>query len=422
MVAATRSVAYPVALAGAPEIAIGLIGSNPFPRGAVVVFVFGWTVLAVLATVARDASASSVRIWLSAPVMLSLAFFALLVWQVEGGVGAYGLNQSYATLKIELFVTGNLIVLVAGILIARHRGDFDLFVLLLLAVAALSALLLVKQLLSGQAIAEVGGRYSISPQENPIFLGRRSSDGIIIALFLLLTGDTGGKRMLGLAAIPFLSVALLASGSRGPVLGLIVGALVLLALVVRDAVTRRRLVGVAAVGVIAAVLAPELVPGGNISRSLSFIAGSGPGLSSNGRFELWGEAWHAFLQHPLLGIGTGGFARLEPVFLYPHNLFLEALSEHGVVGFAVIALLFGFGVHRLARARRRSAPDNRARAALVIALFASAFVNTLLSDSVELATTVWLCIGLGTGLALAARETVPDEAPAGVPARPAVGT
>src|SRR5919202_917592 len=174
--------------------------------------------------------------------MLSLAFFALLVWQVEGGVGAYGLNQSYATLKIELFVTGNLIVLVAGLLLARHRGDFDLFVLLLLAVAALSALLLVKQLLSGQAIAEVGGRYSISPQENPIFLGRRSSDGIIIALFLLLTGDTGGTRLLCLAAIPFLSVALLASGSRGPVLGLIVGALVLLALVVRDAVTRRRLV------------------------------------------------------------------------------------------------------------------------------------------------------------------------------------
>jgi O-antigen ligase len=408
-VAANRSVAYPVALAGAPGVLVGLIGSDPFPRGALVIFVFVWMLFAIVATLIRDEGALSSSIWFTGPVGVTCALAVLMVARLQSGSTAYGLSFSYPSFKFQLFVTGNLILVVAGILIGRSEHDFDLLILLTLAISALSALVLIKQLLSGHAVAPVGGRYSISPLENPIFLGRRSAEGIIIALFVLLTGKAVWMRMAGLAAVPFLTVALLASGSRGPVLALIVGTVVLLAFLLRDPVHRRRLVGVAVGAVAAGVLAPQLVPGGNIGRSLSFLVGSTGGLSSTGRFHLWSEAWNSFLAHPLFGLGTGGFSRFEPVYLYPHNLFLEAMAEYGIIGLVLVVAFVGYGLSRMRAAWRLGSSDTRLRTALVVALFSSAFVNTLLSDSLELATAVWLAVGLSTGLALAASKRASES-------------
>jgi len=76
---------------------------------------------------------------------------------------------------------------------------------------------------------------------------------------------------------------------------------------------RRRLLLVAVSGVFAAILAAQLVPGQSIGRSFSFLSGAGSGLSSNGRFALWSEAWRLFADHPVLGIGTGSFFAVDGV-------------------------------------------------------------------------------------------------------------
>ena len=80
----------------------------------------------------------------------------------------------------------------------------------------------------------------------------------------------------------------------------------------------------------AVVVVPLLVPGSALGRALSAIVGGSSGLSTNGRAQLWAQAFDLLGKHPFLGVGTGGFAALnaEP---YPHNILLEAGSELGIL-------------------------------------------------------------------------------------------
>lgn len=73
------------------------------------------------------------------------------------------------------------------------------------------------------------------------------------------------------------------------------------------------------------------------------------------RLEMWRAAWHIFLQHPLLGAGTGSFldevakrVRSGDIFLqvltydHPHDDYLNALSSQGLVGLVFYLLSMGY--------------------------------------------------------------------------------
>lgn len=75
--------------------------------------------------------------------------------------------------------------------------------------------------------------------------------------------------------------------------------------------------------------------------------------SIGSRFEMWQASWEIFLQHPLKGVGWGGYqqhAQLlvdqglrNPIaadFTHPHNQFLSALVSGGVLGIVATLLLF----------------------------------------------------------------------------------
>jgi O-antigen ligase len=182
-------------------------------------------------------------------------------------------------------------------------------------------------------------------------------------------------------------------------------------------VVRRRLGITVAAAVAAAVAVPKIVPATAIERSVSFLVGNGSGLSSNGRTHLWSEAWHAFVTHPLFGLGTGGFAQIEPVYQYPHNVILEAAAELGLVGLVVLLAFLVPTVKPLLAAWRSSTGAERAAAALIAALLASSVVNALLSDSLEASSGIWFAAGLAYGLAARlqparAEATAPGPAPA----------
>ncbi len=57
-----------------------------------------------------------------------------------------------------------------------------------------------------------------------------------------------------------------------------------------------------------------------------------------GRLEIWGETFSVIKEHPLLGVGLGGYAAyIEPgvdyrVPIYAHNLYLDIWSELGIIG------------------------------------------------------------------------------------------
>jgi O-antigen ligase len=73
------------------------------------------------------------------------------------------------------------------------------------------------------------------------------------------------------------------------------------------------------------------------------------------RYAYWRVALRTFGEHPLRGVGSGGFAAVwlrERPFAEPvrdaHSLYLETAAELGVVGLALLALVIG-GVAAAAR-------------------------------------------------------------------------
>jgi hypothetical protein len=73
------------------------------------------------------------------------------------------------------------------------------------------------------------------------------------------------------------------------------------------------------------------------------------------RLTMWSTAWNIFTKHWLLGVGTGAWretaaewvdaGRASPVsamYDHPHNQFLSALANRGVIGFLALLALFGF--------------------------------------------------------------------------------
>ncbi len=77
-------------------------------------------------------------------------------------------------------------------------------------------------------------------------------------------------------------------------------------------------------------------------------------IAGDNRWDLWRLGWRVFLEHPWFGAGAGqynaafralGLAPQEEVITisHPHNVFLDLLYAHGIVGFSLgMLFLFGF--------------------------------------------------------------------------------
>jgi UDP-GlcNAc:undecaprenyl-phosphate GlcNAc-1-phosphate transferase len=92
-------------------------------------------------------------------------------------------------------------------------------------------------------------------------------------------------------------------------------------------------------------------------------------LSGGGnRYDYWRVAWHAFADHPLRGLGAGGYdrawfseRRVAEDVRQPHSLEMQALAETGLVGAALLLALVGglaLGAWRASRVAARTAADH----------------------------------------------------------------
>jgi O-antigen ligase len=390
---AWRSIAYPLALAGIPTIVEAIVGSNPLPKGAVTFIFAAWIGLAIVFAAMRRTHQRAIQALVSAPVLLSLALLGVMVLRLGPSAA-----QAYGSNKVQLYVANNLVFLVGAIFVGTRRGDLRLLLSILLVVASGESLLLMYKLLSGSLHTTFEGRFALSAQEYPIYLGRNSADGLIVAIYAVLTATRAWTRMAAVAVLPLLTVGLLAAGSRGPVVAFLVGAVVLVALTSTRGRAQQRLL-LAGGGLLgAAIVVPLVLPSSAIGRAVSALLGGTSGLSTNGRAELWSQAFTSFSQHPFLGVGTGGFSAINPVGLYPHNILLEAAVELGIVGALLVAgILVGAG-RRLYWAWRGARGRDRIDAAILATLFTTALVNALFSGAIQDNREIWVWGGLGIGM------------------------
>ena len=399
---AWKSLVIPLALGGVPPLVDAIAGSDPLPKGGFTFLFSVWIALALAFAIMRGRQAVAIRALLCVSVLASCFLLGMLLLRLS-----ISPDEAYGSTKVQLYVADVLIFMFAAVFVGARGADLRLFFVVLLAVTSAGAILFLFNLVAGYAHPSVGGRFALSTQEYPIELGRDSADGLLIAIYSVLATTRRSARVWAIAVSPALAVAMIAAGSRGPVLAFVFGLTALLALTAVNPRARRRLGFVAAAFLIATIVVPLVVPGSALGRAFSTIIGSASGLSSNGRSQLWSVAIAAFSQHTLLGLGTGGFAALNTGLLYPHNILLEVASELGVFGAAaMVAILLGFANSLVNCWRSGTGPD-RLMASLLISLFLTALVNACFSDPIQGNGEVWLWGGLAIGMSarLARRGT-----------------
>jgi len=197
-----------------------------------------------------------------------------------------------------------------------------------------------------------GARRAVGVHENPNAFGT----AMLFALFLGILALASAKGRVRWLVWPYTVLVcggLLASGSRGSWLGAAAGVVVfavLYAVMHREGL-RRRAVKVAAV-VVMATLAVGLAVAAWGNDYLQRRFDSMFTLDRNqDRVVLYRTVWNMFKAYPLLGVGPNNIKHHYDDFVVvqgryqhhgmAHNLFLQALSETGVIGTAFLVLLLG---------------------------------------------------------------------------------
>ncbi len=216
-----------------------------------------------------------------------------------------------------------------------------------------------------------GGRV-IGLAGNPIYFASHQLLVFFIAALLWrrVDGQRGSSAYLLVMVLSFLAV--LASGSRGPLLGLGLGAAAAVVVVVVARGAPR--VGVGIAGAIALGAVAWLSLAGIVAPHVSQ-----PGLrhlldlSEPGRVGYWTIAARAIGLHPILGVGLDSFDLAYVLAYVPvnactpfhedqaHNIVLQTLATTGVVGLCAWLLLWA----SLFAAVVRSSPSVGVRAALM---------------------------------------------------------
>lgn len=261
---------------------------------------------------------------------------------------------------------------------------------------------------------------------DPNFLAAAIVPGIILVAGLATATRSLVQRIAWTAVAAFLVVGLVASASRGGFVAALVGVLAVLVLA-----KRQRAWLVAFILCVVGVMGTWLSIDGAASERLG-------SLESNGRTELWGVAWQMWQDHPVGGVGLGGFQENSATYARDlgsrefadflteqpkvvHNAYLELLAETGLPGLVLYLVVVGICVRSAWAAARlferagdaAMATLSRSVIAAIFSMLAAAFFISAQTDQFA-----WVLLALGPALLVAARrEWHPDRAISPAPGR-----
>lgn len=195
-----------------------------------------------------------------------------------------------------------------------------------------------------------------------------------------------------------LGLGLLATGSRGSMLGLAVSA----AVFALFAEHRLLPFGIAAVAAM-----PLVLPASIQARFLGALAGTDS--STKYRMSIYGACLNMIHDYWLTGIGVGAFALVYPRYVYAasnsyhaHNLFLQILLELGVIGFGVFLLLLATWAQRLYRSIARDKTRHRFLTGTVLSGMMGLLVQGMTDHlwfNYRIVLLFWVMVGLGLACA-----------------------
>ncbi len=236
------------------------------------------------------------------------------------------------------------------------------------------------------------------------------------------------RWLLALAASALLGAGLVASWSRGALVGL-AGGLGLSTL----ALGRRVWPILFVVALLLLLLAPALqalLPGGFMQRLDDMVAFASQDLATveidDANFALverlahWQAAWRMFEQHPWMGVGLGQYATVYPQVALPrwrdplghaHNYYLNILAEGGLLGLAAYLLLLATALVTTWRQARRTHGWERALAIGALGLLGHLLAHSLFDNLYVHEMYLLVAMALGLAVPIPTRP-LPHEAPA----------
>lgn len=320
----------------------------------------------------------------------------------------------YGEEKALTFWTLTALAAFAPFCLVRNAGELRsllAWVLVAASVAAVVVLAFGAVISNGDISDSNYNRLEFGGIANTIFTSRLICAGIIVAAFAPAIGLGGRRRLF----IPLLGVALLAVaaaiGSRGPILSALLAIVcTLLVFAVRN--PRAAVAAVVFVAVAAAALPFAPLPETSVARLEGLARDPVGTLQTDGRSRLYAQAIELTREHPVAGIGSGGFFLYSPVLTkkdlrYPHNIVLEVSAEVGVAGALALVATIAVGFAGLCR---RGWAELRQRHRMLIfattALLLFTLFNAQLSGDINDNRMLWTALGLAW---LIARHGVREE-------------
>lgn len=232
-----------------------------------------------------------------------------------------------------------------------------------------------------------GARALVLGETNTIGTARIAGTGALIFFVLAVVLRGAARRLLCVGLAIGLFGVLVAVGSRGPFLGILVGLIGVL--VLSPVLKHRRFAGAfwsaALAGIAFWWATQQTFYGGD--RAFAWLSGERD-KSTATREAMWDLSWQGIAWEPA-GLGWGDFAELTAVsgeIRYPHNLFLEVFYEAGWLAGGALLLFVGASLIRM---WRRSADP---ATAVLFALLLFALTNAMVSGDINDNRLMWLLL------------------------------
>ena len=338
----------------------------------------------------------------------SIVYLFLIFGLFLGISYIYTASPDYGFRKILRFNTFAVTMFITPLLIIKSPADskrlLSYFYFLLVIIIGIMLLQFVYFLKWGDfaIVLAYWNRISI-PGANPIQVSRYLAIGAAMMIALLIRNKP--SQSLHYFSILFMILlSIILSGSRGPLVSIIIGSIVYAILYERKHLSRIFGYGILAIGtiIILLILLPESLTQRffDISQGSVIITQQGVQRISTiaTRFEFWSmslQAWFSSITSFFIGLGAGGFSSLfiwRDWHWYPHNLIFEIIAELGMVGL-VIGVLFIIKTYQIINKgiQRGSFTDH---SALWVAGTVVMFIAAQFSGDINDNRILWMFIGI----------------------------
>ncbi len=239
-------------------------------------------------------------------------------------------------------------------------------------------------------------RFIPSENVNAIWLARSLGISILSTLFILNISKRYTVKLICLLSILIMLYPILRTGSRAPFFGLVI-AVILYYFYQPDIKRKYKLI-------IFSLLLLLLLTFLLITQSVLFSRIVTPDIndltSTFSRIAAWENALHEFFSSPMVGIGTGSYYYefLYITIFYPHNIFLELLSESGIFGFLSILLFcilsIKYALNNIKYFKILGMIEYIKLSIVLFTIFFFSIWNAMFSGDIVHNGTVWLSAGL----------------------------